>query len=30
VFDSDDLDADVELAARHGGAIEARPVTTCW
>lgn len=35
VFDADDLDAAVDLAARipaarHGGAIEIRPVATYW
>jgi hypothetical protein len=35
VFEADDLDAAVELAARipaarHGGAVEIRPVTTYW
>jgi hypothetical protein len=35
VFEADDLDAAVELAARipaarHGGAIEIRPVATYW
>lgn len=34
VFEADDLDAAVELAARvparHGGAIEIRPVSTYW
>jgi hypothetical protein len=35
VFDADDLDAAIELAsripaARHGGAIEVRPVATYW
>jgi hypothetical protein len=35
VFDADDLDAAVELAARvpaarHGGAIEVRPVARYW
>ena len=35
VFEADDLDAAIELAsripaARHGGAIEIRPVATYW
>jgi hypothetical protein len=35
VFDADDIDAAVEIAARipaarHGGAIEVRPVATYW
>jgi len=35
VFEADDLDAAIELAAkipaaRHGGAIEVRPVETYW
>ncbi|MCU1452298.1 MAG: hypothetical protein JWN46_444 [Acidimicrobiales bacterium] len=35
VFEADDLDAAIELAsripaARHGGAIEVRPVATYW
>jgi hypothetical protein len=35
VFDAKDLDAAIELAARipaarHGGAIEVRPVATYW
>lgn len=35
VFEADDLDAAIELAsripaARHGGAIEVRPVGTYW
>jgi hypothetical protein len=35
VFEADDLDAAIELAsripaARHGGAIEVRPVKTYW
>ncbi|HEX4493544.1 MAG TPA: YciI family protein [Acidimicrobiia bacterium] len=35
VFEADDLDAAVELAARipaarHGGAVEIRPVATYW
>lgn len=35
IFEADDIDAAVELAsripaARHGGAIEVRPVTTYW
>jgi hypothetical protein len=35
VFEADDLDAAIELAARipaarHGGAIEIRPVSTYW
>lgn len=35
VFEADDLDAAIELAARvpaarHGGAIEIRPVETYW
>lgn len=35
IFEADDLDAAVELAARipaarHGGAIEVRPVATYW
>jgi hypothetical protein len=35
VFEADDLDAAVELAARvpaarHGGAVEVRPVATYW
>ena len=35
VFEADDLDAAIELAARlpaarHGGAIEIRPVATFW
>lgn len=35
VFEADDLDAAIDLAsripaARHGGAIEIRPVTTYW
>jgi hypothetical protein len=34
MFEADDLDAAVEvalwiLAARHGGAIEVRPVASC-
>jgi len=35
VFEADELDAAIEVAsrvpaARHGGAIEIRPVATCW
>jgi hypothetical protein len=35
VFEADDLDAAIDLAsripaARHGGAIEVRPVATYW
>jgi hypothetical protein len=35
VYEADNLDAAIELAARipaarHGGAIEVRPVTTYW
>ena len=35
IFEADDLDAAIELAsripaARHGGAIEVRPVATYW
>jgi hypothetical protein len=35
IFEADDLDAAIELAsripaARHGGAIEIRPVATYW
>jgi hypothetical protein len=35
VFDGDNLDAAIEVAsripaARHGGAIEIRPVATYW
>jgi hypothetical protein len=35
IFEADDLDAAIDLAARipaarHGGAIEVRPVSTYW